>query len=235
MAMPATFIIDCPNCRAKVVAVESGRVQQDSYDPDVDDMPSCRRLHIGKCPRCNAMLAGESTQTSFEGLNADFDVWSDPVRVYPNPPKTFSSGRIPRVVTDSLLEADRSLKAGANIAACVMLGRSLEAVCHDIINSHAAKSTATKTRTAKKNPTLAQGITQLRDLGVIDQRLYEWSQELRAFRNLGAHPVDTAISLSDAEDLHSFAYAIVEYVYDLSDRYEEFKCRVAKRAQRKKP
>src|SRR5438105_14082361 len=33
--------------------------------------------------------------------------FSDVVRIYPNPPKTFSSHRIPKIATESLLEAER--------------------------------------------------------------------------------------------------------------------------------
>lgn len=81
---------------------------------------------------------------------------------------------------------------------------------------------------------LAEGIKRLREAKVIDDRLYEWSQQLRAFRNLAAHPEDITISRNDAEDLQTFVNAIVEYVYDLADRYEEFKERVDARAKRKK-
>jgi hypothetical protein len=42
-------------------------------------------------------------------------------------------------------------------------------------------------------------------------------------RNLAAHPEDITVSREDAEDLQAFVYAIVEYVYDLTDRYNEFK------------
>jgi Domain of unknown function (DUF4145) len=82
---------------------------------------------------------------------------------------------------------------------------------------------------------LADGIKQLRDRNVIDDRLFDWSQDLHAFRNLAAHPDGDggSITRQDAEDLQAFVYAIVEYVYDLADRYQEFKERQAKRAKAK--
>ena len=91
-----------------------------------------------------------------------------------------------------------------------MLGRALEAVCRDVLGT---------------NVMLAAGIKALRDKGTIDDRLYDWSQQLRAFRNLAAHAGEISISRQDAEDLQSFVYAIIEYIYDLTDRYEEFKAR----------
>jgi hypothetical protein len=158
--------------------------------------------------------------------------------------------RIPNVVSVSLNEADRSLQAGANIAACGMLGRALEALCRDMLEPKSKEvrsatfvppSTATtvaapvvKPSKQKKPIMLGEGIERLRDAKVIDDRLYNWSQELRIFRNLAAHPEDISISRNDAEDLQTFVNAIVEYVYDLADRYTEFKARVGTRAKRKK-
>src|SRR6185369_11405742 len=121
--------------------------------------------------------------------------------------------RIPRVVTDSLSEADRSLQAGANIAACVMLGRALEALCRDIIHQHGQQGQQPAPSNQDKTPKqimLGAGIKKLRDLKVIDDRLFDWSQQLQAFRNLAAHSEDISISREDVSDLQSFAHAIVE-------------------------
>jgi hypothetical protein len=88
-----------------------------------------------------------------------------------------------------------------------MFSRALEAVCRDVL------STTIMLRT---------GIKMLKDKGVIDDRLYDWSQQLRAFCNLAAHPDEGPISQQDAEDLQSFVYAIIEYVYDLTDKSIEY-------------
>ena len=157
------------------------------------------------------------------------------MRIFPKPPKTFSSYRIPKVVSDSITEADRSLQANANIAACVMLGRALEAVCRDVIEKSKTPSKDTSTTAKKIKPImLGQGIKKMKEIGVIDDRLFDWSQQLHAFRNLAAHPEDVSISREDTEDLQTFVYAIIEYIYDLTDRYEEFKERLAEKAQKAK-
>lgn len=226
-----TFIIDCHSCKAKVAAVEVGRAErQGLHDPPGD--PYGERVLLGQCPSCRSILVGESNQVDFAGYDAEDDRWSDVVRVFPKPPKSFSSYRIPRVVTDSLNEADRSLQANANVAACVMLGRALEGVCRDVLDKEDSNPLA-KPRSRKKIM-LAEGIRKLRDEKVIDDRLYEWSQQLQAFRNLAAHPEDISIEREDVEDLQAFVYATVEYVYDLTDRYEEFRLRVEQRDKRKK-
>jgi hypothetical protein len=120
----ANFVVDCPTCRAKVAAVESGRAERSGYEEEIGE-PWAQRLQVGACPKCSTLLVGESWQLDFAGYDAGYDRWSDVVRVFPFPPKTFQSVRIPKVVTDSLTEADRSLQANANIAACVMFGRAL--------------------------------------------------------------------------------------------------------------
>lgn len=236
-AIQRTFIVDCPWCKAKVAATESGRAERGGYDENAGE-PYGTKVLVGTCPRCSSILVGETDQIGFEGYDSDEDRWSDVVRIYPKPPKVFSSYRIPKVVKDSLNEADRSMQAGANIAACVMLGRALEALCRDILDSvPATPSTTTAPATFAKPKSkimLGEGIKKLRDRKVIDDRLYDWSQQLQAFRNLAAHPEDISISRHDAEDLQTFVNAIVEYVYDLADRYEEFKRRVDVRAKRKK-
>ena len=227
-----TFIIDCPWCKAKVAATETGRAERSGFNDEAGE-PFAYKVLVGICPSCKSILAGEKEQIWFENYDAHEDRWSDVVRVYPKPPKTFSSYRIPRVVKDSLNEADRSLQAGANIAACVMLGRALEALCRDILKSEPNTTSNTPAK-PKKKIMLGEGIKKLKDNKVIDDRLYDWSQQLQAFRNLAAHPEDISISREDAEDLQTFVYAIVEYVYDLADRYDEFLIRVDERAKRKK-
>ena len=218
-----TFIIDCPWCKAKVAAHEHGRGKKTGWIEGPDE-PYGEILTIGECPNCHSLLVGKSHQIWFEGYDSDEDRWSDFVRVYPKPPKEFSSYRIPRVVIESIKEADRSLQANANIAACVMLGRALEAVCRDVLQ---------KKKGHPKAIMLGQGIKELKEEGVIDDRLYDWSQQLHAFRNLAAHPEDVSISREDAEDLQVFVYAIIEYIYDLTERYEEFKERVSKKEKKK--
>ena len=110
------------------------------------------------------------------------------------------------------------------MAACVMFGRALEAVCRDILLD--------KKDPKPKRMMLGEGIKELKAKNVIDQRLFDWSQQLQAFRNIAAHPEGTPISREDAEDLQAFVHAIIEYIYDLADRYEEFKER---QAARKRP
>ena len=100
-----------------------------------------------------------------------------------------------------------------------MFGRALEAICRGKLPP----------ASSGKHLMLGPGLKQLKASGLIDQRLSEWGDQLHFFRNTAAHPNDEVISREDAEDLQAFVYAKVEYIYDLADRYEEFKSRIARR------
>jgi len=229
-----TFIVDCPWCKAKVAAIEHGRAMKEGFDEDAGE-PYAIAIAIGNCPSCHSVLVGEKHQVSFKAFDSDEDYWSDTVRVYPKPPKTFLSNRIPTDVRNSIREADRSLQANANIAACAMLGRALEAVCRDILEPVSSIPSTTTANTLSRRPImLGEGIRKLRETNIIDERLFDWSQQLHAFRNIAAHPTEESISRADAEDLQTFVYAIIEYIYDLTDRYNEFKERIARKAKKKK-
>lgn len=216
----ATFIIDCPSCKAKVGANQSGSIEETRFIDEIGE-PLGEKLVIGKCPSCKTLLAGYLTQLEFRGWEgAEEDRWSDVTRVFPSPSKSFSSDRIPKTLTSSLFEADKTMQAGASMAAVVMFGRALEALCRDALKA--------SEDTEQKRIMLGQGIKKLKDKRIIDDRLYNWSQELQVLRNLAAHPSEITVSRQDAEDMQAFVHAITEYVYDLSDRYEQFKNRKRK-------
>jgi len=228
-----TFIVDCPWCKAKVAAIEHGRATKTYFNDEICE-PSGITIAVGECPSCRSPLVGASHQLDFKGWDGEEeDRWSDMVRVYPKPPKAFLSNRIPKDALNSVTEADRSLQANANIAACVMLGRALEAVCRDLLEpTRSATSTAKASVQPKRPIMLGEGIRKLKEKNIIDERLFDWSQQLHAFRNIAAHSTSEAISRADAEDLQTFVYAIIDYIYDLTDRYNKFKERIARKAKK---
>ncbi len=234
-----TFIVNCPTCKAKVTAEISGVAENSGQDYETHE-PYADRLYVGKCIHCSTLIAGKSRQIYFVENGAEFDEWSDVIRVYPEPIKAFTSYSIPKVVTTSLTEGDRCLQSGAPTAACVMFGRALEAVCRDILNQKNSGSDGKKllqSKPKKSSPAkkimLGQGIKEMKEQNIIDKRLYDWSQQLQAFRNIAAHPDELEISTEDAEDLRTFVYAIVEYIYDLAELYEDFKRRIERRNKKK--
>ena len=114
-----------------------------------------------------------------------------------------------------------------------MFGRALEAVCRDVLTEKDEFNRPIR-GSVKKNLTLAEGIKRLHQKSIIEARLYEWSQELRGLRNIAAHADDSdTISREDAEDMKVFVNAIIENIYDLTERYNEYKARMALKKKKK--
>lgn len=202
------MVIDCPNCDAKVDAkVLAQKVTGDHDGPDDSE-----RFYFCQCPACSSILLakaffGQCSPDDFDYINPRL-LW--PVSEQSAP---FSES-IPKLVRKSLNEARTCCQARAYSASVVMSGRAIEAVCIE----HKTKSR-----------TLAGGIRELKAQGVIDGRLFDWSEALRERRNIGAHATEEDVSREDAEDVLNFAIAICEYVFVLSDRYKEFIVRSKKR------
>ena len=76
---------------------------------------------------------------------------------------------------------------------------------------------------------LVSSLKELKDKGIIENRLYEWAEALRISGNEAAHDVNVTTSAADAKDLIEFTNALLEYVFTFRDKFEEFKTRRAAR------
>ncbi|MBN2272408.1 MAG: DUF4145 domain-containing protein [Sedimentisphaerales bacterium] len=193
------MIIECPYCESKVDGEVKG--EHESYDPREDPGPF--KAVLLKCPVCNNALLGGS---DLEQTGPTSHGWSSLTRLWPQQ-ESHIPWEIPAIVRKSLVEARTCFKARAYSACAVMSGRTLEGVCrHHSTNSNS----------------LAHGLKKLQDTGIIDDRLYQWGEELRKHRNIGAHATEENISKDDAKDLLDFALAICDYVFVLNARFNRF-------------
>lgn len=200
------MIIECPYCESKVDGQPKG--EHESYDPNEDPFPF--KVVLVQCPVCNNALLG-GTELIQTGSN-EYE-WSPLNRLWPQQ-ESHVDWEIPKIARNSLIEARICYKAKAYSACVVMAGRTLEGVC----KHHSTKS-----------KTLAKGLAELKDNGIIEERLFEWSEELRKHRNIGAHATDEKISKEDARDLLDFANAICEYVFVLNVKFNRFMERQTKK------
>jgi hypothetical protein len=113
------------------------------------------------------------------------------------------------------MEAERCFDARAFVACAVMCGRTLEGICRHF-----------KTQSSY----LAQGLKELKERQLIDARLFDWSEALRAARNASAHATDETVSKEDARDLLDLVHAVCEYVFVLSSKFEAFMTRKSLKA-----
>jgi len=96
-------------------------------------------------------------------------------------------------------------------ACAVFVGRTLEFLCQD--------------RKAKGN-TLERMLTYLADNNEIPKIILDLANDLRYFRNIGAHASPLQISLKDAEILMAICEVIIEYVYEAPSMLKETQERI---------
>jgi Domain of unknown function (DUF4145) len=142
------------------------------------------------------------------GPGASFDE-DRPYRLYP-PQRRIISPAVPSALRDEHDQALRCFEAKAYTAAVVMVGRTLEGVCAE---------------RGVRERTLQRSLEVMNQRDLIDARLLEWAQALRVLRNEGAHYTGTQVNRADAEDALAFAQAMLDYVYVLTARFEDFKAR----------
>ncbi|MBI2899297.1 MAG: DUF4145 domain-containing protein [Planctomycetes bacterium] len=183
---------------------------------------------ILECPVCESRVAVdvvEKASAAERDSGMPYDLWlvrcqscqelmvafecppdDAPYRVWPAT-ETSLHWSLPAEVKRSLDEARKCTKSQAYLACAVMCGRALEAVCLEF-----------KT----KNKALAGGLKELREKGLIDDRIFNWGEELRKHRNIAAHATTGEITKEDARDLLEFAVAICDYVFVLTKKFDEF-------------
>jgi uncharacterized protein YlaI len=147
------MLIECDECKAKVDAEVLANHEHQAFGLwDV-------RTYLLKCPACNTALVGQTEESVHDGKL----FWPDVTRVFPNPRRLLGS-EIPDIVKKSMEEAERCMQVGAFLAATAMSGRALEAICRHF---------------STKDTYLGAGLKELREKGIIDARLFQWSEELR--------------------------------------------------------
>jgi hypothetical protein len=79
---------------------------------------------------------------------------------------------------------------------------------------------------------LVTSLNEMREKGIIENRLFEWADALRISGNEAAHGVSLVVSATDAKDILEFTHALLEYVFTFQEKFEEFKIR--HKAEKKK-
>lgn len=203
----------CTNCRAMTALRVMATVVRHKTDEDVaeGDDPYSERHSFGPCSSCGRPALVWQIDWG-EGFDVD-----TPARLYP-PEERRLGFIVPPAVSDSYEEAVKCEKAQAWLAVCVMVGRTLEAICRDRLPN---------------DPKIMvfAGLKKLRASGVISSQLVEWAEELRFLRNVGAHATSHKLDAQDARDALDFLQAILDTMYQLQPKFDAMK----KRRDAKKP
>lgn len=67
---------------------------------------------------------------------------------------------------------------------------------------------------------LATSLRRMREDGVIDDRLWAWSDLLRQVGNQGAHDLDGVVTSEDVEDAIWFARQVIHQVFVMQPRFK---------------
>ena len=192
------MIIECNYCESQV----DGKILAQHEEEDPED--SFRyRVSLVECPVCRNALVG--LEKLFQTGQEEW-LWDKAIRVWPKPKKHLDFS-IPEKVRASLEEANLCFKSKAYNACVVMCGKTLECICLEY-----------KT----KEKMLHEGLRELLEKGIIDQKIFEWSEALRLHRNIGAHAGDSKISKEDGKDLLDFTNSICDYVFVLRKKFDDF-------------
>jgi hypothetical protein len=203
-----TRAIACPHwerpstAEIRGIAVWHGRdVHGDPVNPPVE-------YALIQCARCD-----DAALQIREDYGGGFDE-DNPIIVYPR--RRQLSWSVPEPLRREWQEAVTCFEAKAYAACLVMVRRTLEGTCME----HGVRER-----------TLLHGLKQLESQGLIDGFLARWADALRVAGNEGAHYTGRAVPREDAEDALDFGEALLDHVYVLRKRFEEFQKRLAKRRE----
>jgi|SRR2546428_1881191 len=221
------MVVACAICDAIVDAEEVAHLQWVSTD---DPLDSCL-FTLLKCPKCEwAILVRQDasyaerekwneTKQKHESILEQY--WQEPTRVFPDPERQ-ADHRLPKALRECFQEVLGCFRAKQYQATALMCRRTLEGLC--------------KLQGAEGG--LASGLKQLHEKQLIDNRLFEWAEALRQDGNLAAHDFDVRVAREDAAHIVAFTEAILEYVFVLTQQFQEYQNLRAKRSStraQKKP
>jgi len=145
-----------------------------------------------RCPKCSGPFLTD--EDDFSGL----------ISLFPQP-DTRVNPNLPEPLKAACEEATSCFKSKAYTATAIMCRKTLEGICIE----HGATGR-----------TLVASLKELKDKGVIENRLYEWADALRISGNEAAHDVNVTISADDAKDIIEFTNALLEYVFTFRDKFD---------------
>ena len=137
--------------------------------------------------------------------------WDKAYRIHPPQDKRVNP-TFPEPIRNAYQEALSCFKGKAFTAAVIMCRKTLEGICS--VHGVTVKN-------------LGAALKEMKDKGIIENRLFEWAEELRISGNEAAHDLSITIPSQDAKDVIEFTDALLEYVFTFRDKFDEFKKRRA--------
>jgi hypothetical protein len=201
------YEVTCPNCHQRILLTD----EKDGYEPPPFGQPNSEDNYewsyvFAECAICWQPLAIRRRINESNGHRRGvFEIlW--PVL------ERHLSDTVPESLRQEHSEARACFNAKAYTATVVMVRRTLEGVCAD--------------HGITRKPLYA-ALGEMKSTGLIEGRLLEWAQELRALGNDAAHFTGRSVSRQDAKDALSLAEALMDYMYVFTAQFEQFQARRA--------
>jgi hypothetical protein len=197
-----TFV--CPHCERPTTGEIRGLAIWDGSNGEYAEYAPPTEWAFVQCNTCKHPII-HWREDYGEGFESD-----EAVVLYP-------AGRqlslaVPTDLRAAWQEAQACFQAKAYTATAVMVRRTLEGTCKE---------------QGVDERTLALALRKLQAEGTIDGMLAEWANVLRAVGNEGAHFTGKDLSREEAADALSFAEALLDHIYVLKRRFDEFSARRA--------
>lgn len=197
----------CPNCNS---IVETGIIFEYAYNVTYTDelQNNGTALILSKCLNCDSPFL---TEEEFQNIE-EFSWTNNKVQLYPIT-DNIALKNAPDIVTNPYKEAQKCYRAQAYEACVIMCRKGIEAICTD---------------KGEVKGNLADKLKKLKEKSVLEETIYNWSNELRLIGNDGAHSHEKIIDQQDAKDSIDFFDALITYLYHLVDQYNKLKARRTK-------
>lgn len=195
----------CPECNTVVAAEVRAEAHNlptaDLFEhlPSQEDGFRGVRYRVAFCPSCHSAFlqrkcTTEPSELPFEEI------------LYPQRSKSTPPG-LPDPIRRAFESASACFETAQYEPSVIMCRKCLEGVCaaFEITNGN-----------------LKKRLAALRDSGIIDERLFSWSDQLRLVGNDAAHDLNLRVSKDDAQDSLDFVEAIVVYVFTLEKKFRAF-------------
>ena len=209
---PRAFV--CPQCELPALAIVRGMAFWDGWNKGQtypESLPT--EYALVQCSECHKVSV-QIREDFGQGFQDD-----KPGIVYPA--KRSLSRDVPEPLRREFKEAQACFSAKAYEATVVMVRRILEGTCKE-------------NNVQERN--LVKSLQKLKADGLIDDKIAEWADALRVLGNEGAHYTGRRVSRDDSEDALAFAEALLDHIYVLRKRFDEFARRRAnKRASKTRP
>jgi hypothetical protein len=198
----------CKHCSGHRVLDVKGFSESMPYQNGVYVEDYIEKTILATCRNCRQPIMVQSWESAYDPADKSNEFRT----IYP---RDKGSARelhfdVPKQILSSYNEAVKCETSEAWNACAVMVGRALEAV---------AKGYDTRVRT------IATGIKKMHNAGVISSELFEWANELRFLRNIGAHASEVNVEEADAHEALDFLQAILETIYHLRPMFQKRKAK----------